>query len=434
PTAVPGLELIAAIERTESFGLFQQETTDPDADPPIIEDFAAIGSNNDNEQTVYSLQGRYAVSEQIEFEARTAFVDNEFAIPPTNPIFDLAQDNESFSAEALIRATDIGFLNRAVFGVTYERQTDVGENVPAALPLSFDGEIESVGIFGELEIGVTEKLALIAGARLEIDDRERELTFAADEAELDISDTQIIPRLGLRYDFSEDLTVGYFYSEGYRPGGIDFDFLNLVAGATTYGPETLRQHEVFARARFLDGRATLNVSGFYYEFDDAQISGAGPGGLFGNVPKARGIGGEAEATFALAGGVTVGGALGLLDAKITDPGPNLAEFDGAELPRAPNLTLSGFVAYQSDFGFDARAQIRHIGSRVAALDSPTSPSYTIVDFSAGYEFAVGENAYLRIEAFVQNLADEDVVISAFEDGSEVVGRPRTIGIGGTIRF
>ncbi|MEM7547596.1 MAG: TonB-dependent receptor, partial [Pseudomonadota bacterium] len=439
PEAVPGLEIVAAVERSELNNLFEQEA-DFGSDGFDLSNFAVVGSNNDNEQTVLSLKGVYALSDNIEFEASAAYLDNDFRIPPTNPTFDFEQETESVSAEALLRIEGIGFVNRAVFGFAFERQTEVGVNDAPALAISLDGEIVNYGIFGEIEFGLTDRLALIAGGRIEIDDRDRVLDVFGTAGTLDISETAFIPKLGVRYEVTDELTIGYQYTEGFRAGGIDFDLFDPSAGAVTYDSETLRQHEIYLRSRFLRDRAALNVSAFYYEFDDVQLSGAGgpgPSGLFdlfGNAPRAEGFGVEVEGAFEVTDWITVTGAIGLLDTEITDPGPELPEFQGAELPRAPNLTFSAGVSYVSDFGLDASATVRHVGEQSAFLGDDPVPSYTVVDLSAGYTFEVDERRTFRIEAFVNNVIDERIVLSADAPNSETVGRPRTFGLGGTFRF
>ncbi|MEO1612022.1 MAG: TonB-dependent receptor, partial [Pseudomonadota bacterium] len=415
----------------ERFNLFQSSTDSPGSEPPVRNDFG-LTSNNDNRQTTYALRASYEIDDGIELELRGSFLDNTFIIPNSNPLFDFTQDNETLSGEALLRIEDVGFVNRAVFGVAYDHQTDVGVNDVAFFPISFDGEIYSIGIFGEIEFGLTDQLALIAGGRLEIDDRQRLLTAFGQSGELDISETAFIPKIGLRYDFNDDASIGYQYTEGYRPGGIDFDLFDPAAGIVTYDSERLRQHEIYGRARLMDDRLSIGASIFYYDFDDAQTFGANPN-LFGNVPEARGFGGELEAAFEVIDGLTVSGGIGFVDTKITDPGPNLAAFDGDPLPRSSEITASAAISYVSPWGFDARASVNHVGSRPSSLGFGAARSYTVVDLAAGYEVFIADDASFRIEAFVNNVGDERVTFGN-DGGIEVLGRPRTFGIGGTFRF
>ncbi|MEO1613614.1 MAG: TonB-dependent receptor [Pseudomonadota bacterium] len=128
------------------------------------------------------------------------------------------------------------------------------------------------------------------------------------------------------------------------------------------------------------------------------------------------------------------------EAEIKDPGPNLAALDGAELPRAPNVTASAAVTWTPIEGFDATLGIRHVGSTASALGQAELDDYTVVDVSAGYEFALG-GADLRADVFVSNLFDEsystfeEEISPLFGGGSlSAAGRPRTIGASLTVRF
>ncbi|MEL6793676.1 MAG: hypothetical protein AAFP78_09495, partial [Pseudomonadota bacterium] len=85
------------------------------------------------------------------------------------------------------------------------------------------------------------------------------------------------------------------------------------------------------------------------------------------------------------------------------------------------------------WGFDARASVNHVGSRPSSLGFGAARSYTVVDLAAGYEVFIADDASFRIEAFVNNVGDERVTFGN-DGGIEVLGRPRTFGIGGTFRF
>lgn len=440
PTEIPDLELMATYEHSERFEIIER----------IVDDgsFDFSGANNfslpfDNNQDVFALEGRYFLSDSVIFEARGSYLDNRSETPPELALLALpfTLNTDSLAGEALLRIEGLSFVNRAVLGVAYEKQEEDGRSDPVSFPVSFEGEIENIGIFGEIEFGLTDRLALIAGGRLEFDDRSRSLQAFGSLGELDIADTAFIPKAGLRYAVTEDITVGYQYSEGWRAGGLDFDFLDPSAQAVTYGPERLRQHEIYTRSTFLDGRAGLNATAFYYTFVDPQLPGAGGisvngTGLFGNVPEARGFGLELDGFVEIVEGLTATAGLGLLDTEITDAGPSLQEFEGEELPRSPDLTFNLGLSYLSPVGFDASARLRHVGSSdLVAIGQSGQASYTVVDFSAGYEFEIDEDYSFRIDAFVNNVFDERVVLNPLDPiDSEVVDRPRTIGIGATFRF
>ena len=440
PATAEDLEVLLSVERTETRRLFQPGLTDGDADPLEFSNFND-GQNTDiNDQTVYAGRIRYDLSDSFQLEARAAFLDNVFEIPDTSPFFDYRQDTETVVTEGLLRFNDLGFVEKGVFGLAYESQNDDGDNPVAAFPLAVEGEIDNYGVFSEVEFGIIDKLVLIAGGRVEIDRRERLVTFAGDGSEASSDDLAFIPKIGLRYDVTTELVLGYTYAEGFRPGGVDFEIRNPAAGASEFDSERLRQHEIYARSRFLDGRLQLNGSAFYYEFDDAQVLGAGSttATLVGNVPEARGFGLELEGAFEIYPGLTLTGGLGLLDTEITDAGSVAPQFEGEELPRAPNIMANGGLGYVSDFGFTARVAARYVGSAPDAIGGPNLDSYVVVDLAVGYDLPIGDQLDLRFEAFVDNVGDEryvtDIAPSFSGRDLAVVGRPRTFGLAATVRF
>lgn len=446
PEAVPGLRIVATAERTNSFSAFADIVDEGASD--TISDINNFTLNTDNEQTVFSIQSNYAFSDQVEAEFRLSRIENDLQfIPFFEPVsgarrFDITQKFESNIVEGLLRFKDIGRLNRGVIGFTYENQDESIAAEPA-FPIAATGSIESLGIYGEADIAISDRLDFIVGGRFEQDDRERDLVSFGGTGSVSSDESTFIPKIGLRYQINENVTLGYQYTEGFRPGGLDFDVFDPDGTNTNFSSERLRQHEVYTRGTYLDGRATLNASLFYYEFDDAQLPGAGalitagPSAgfrLIGNVPEAKGYGLEVDGTYDFGNGVFLDGGVGLLNTEITDAG-NVPEFQGSELPRAPSITAVLGLSYVSDNNWDASVRVRHVGEQIRFLGAETNASYTTVDLAAGYNFELANGNTFRLEGFVNNLTDEKIDLGNFvSDDTRTTGRPRTIGIAGTIRF
>lgn len=451
PKAVDGLEVLFSVDRSEAKRLFQPGLVDGDPDDQELSDFVGITSTDDNTQTVYLGKVYYPLSDNVEFEGQAAFLDNQFLIPNTNPLFDFEQDTDTVAAEALLRFSNLDLVDKGVFGVAFENQEDKATNDVAFFPLDVDAEITNVGIFSEVEVApsqlaggdgsqvsVLDGLTFILGGRVEIDDRERFVAFGGSGSETQIDEVAFIPKVGFRYEFSQNLIAGYTYAEGFRPGGVDFDLFDPAGTVVEYDSERLRQHEIYAKTRLLEDRLQINGSAFFYTFDDAQVAGAAEGaagtlGLFGNVPSARGYGLELESALEVVDGVILTAGLGLLSTEITDAGASLSEFEGDDLPRAPEITASGGLRYVSPLGFDASVTVRYIDSITPALGSSAIDSYALLDLAAGYRLTVGNSVDVRIDGFVENVTDKTYVTDT-NGAAVVIGRPRTFGISGTIRF
>ncbi|MEM8796725.1 MAG: TonB-dependent receptor [Pseudomonadota bacterium] len=449
PAALPNLRIVGTAERINSFGPFGN-FVDEDGATDTITDIANFTSNLDNEQTVYSVQANYEFTNQIEAEIRLSRITNDLALVPffepvtaTQIFFPVSQDLDSNIAEGLLRFQDIGRLNRGVIGFTFENQDEevLGSDL---FPLIAEGDIRSLGVFGEVDIEILKRLDLILGGRVEDDNRERFLaTFGGvpgsslpfgGSASIDLDTLTFIPKIGVRFQATDNITVGYQYTEGFRPGGLDFSFFDPAATSTIFDSERLRQHEAYKRGTFFDGRATLNASIFYYVFDDAQVEGVGPSGLIGNLPEAQGIGGEIEGSYSFDNGFSVSVGLGFLDTEITDAG-SATQFEGSELPRAPKVTANFGLGYAVE-NWDASLRVRHVGGQTTALGEDETDSYTTLDLAGGYNYEHGSGVSFRLEGFINNVTGELIDLGNGINDLPVIsiGRPRTFGIAGTIKF
>ena len=105
-------------------------------------------------------------------------------------------------------------------------------------------------------------------------------------------------KLGLDYTPEEDLLFYVSVGTGYKSGGINVGFGD-PAEFNIYDEETMLAYEAGAKTRFFDGKAQLNFSAYYYDYEDLQIFDQfiGPyGSLFaiGNAPSADYHGFELE--------------------------------------------------------------------------------------------------------------------------------------------
>lgn len=470
PTALEGLRLLVSADYLDNERPLEGFVTD--VDDLVIDDsfpFFLRSSYEEVEQITLQARAEYEISDHLAVFTRFAYLDNELRFVDTQesvtldtpfgpfPIVsgETGFDKTQIEVEGYVQLRDLGILRRGVFGVIHNREEEDGFGTNA-FDFIVKGEIENTGIYGEAELSVdalVPGLSVIGGGRLEIDSRFRdaEAPTGNPASSADFDETVFLPKVGLRYDLNEVSAIGYTYSRGFRNGGVDVDLGASLQGApfvatATFEPEYIDQHEIYARTSLLDDRLDLSVAAFYYKWDDAQVPGASDiidsSGvrLFGNIPEAIGFGGEIAAAFQVTPEWRVTGALGLLETEIKDAGPNLAELEGSELPRAPNITASAAITWAPIDGFDATLGVRHVGSTASALGQRDLDSYTIVDIDAGYEFEFS-GADLRIDAFVTNVFDEryatfEEEISPLFGGGvlSAAGRPRTFGLALTARF
>ena len=203
-------------------------------------------------------------------------------------------------------------------------------------------------------------------------------------------------------------------------------------------PESLRQHELYAKTSFWDDRVYLGLGAFHYDHKDAQVAGAStvrsalgfP--MFGNVPGARGLGLELDTQIRLGRGFELSGGLGLLHTEITDAGAVLARFQGQELPRAPGVTGSLGLTYRAGNGFEAGLNTRLVGSTTSGLGQQKIDAYALLDLTAAWRMPVGLGE-LRLDAFIENVTDRRYFIYRAATLNSV-GRPLTFGLAATLEY
>jgi len=223
-------------------------------------------------------------------------------------------------------------------------------------------------------------------------------------------------KLGFDYHF-DDHMMGYAsYSRGFKAGAFDVraQAVLLGTGDLPVKPEELDAYELGLKSEFLDRRMKLNVTAFYYDWQDLQtfatIPGIGP--AFLNLPKSRLTGQELEWQFAPGDDWTLRLYGAHLDTEVTDVGtlgPDAA-IEGAPLPQAPEWTFNagifkGFAIGDQRLTLSANA--RYASEQWGTMNERPNTlvkSSTFFDASVGYEFGAA-NRY-SLTAWGENLTAE----------------------------
>src|SRR5207249_2035226 len=240
-------------------------------------------------------------------------------------------------------------------------------------------DLKQAAAFGEATLAATDRLNLTAGLRYYHFNEDRALIFDGFFAvPTDTTGTTnangVAPRFIVSYKASDALTLNAQASRGFRLGGIN-DPLNKplcsVQDTLTYGPlagswkdETAWNYEVGAKSQFAGGRASLNLSGFYMDIRDLQLTvtaGQCSSRLILNAPKARSTGIEAEVTASPNEHLDFSASLSLDNSKLRstlrDVAGNVisAIQDGNRLPTVPQVQWSAAVTYGWSVGAGSRA-------------------------------------------------------------------------------
>ena len=189
---------------------------------------------------------------------------------------------------------------------------------------------DSFGVFGSLSYDVTDQLTVSGGLRWTNDEKdfsvERFLSpFGAGPlGPLTASpeDDEISWDVSANYAVNPDVNLYTRIARGFRAPSVQGRavFGNTVSVADS---ETVTSYEAGLKTELLDGRLRYNLSGFYYELDDQQLTSVGGANntvaLF-NADKGRGFGFEADIEAILFEGFTATAGLSYNNTEIRDEG------------------------------------------------------------------------------------------------------------------
>ncbi|GEP52658.1 ligand-gated channel [Flavobacterium noncentrifugens] len=161
-----------------------------------------------------------------------------------------------------------------------------------------------VAFFGQASYSVTPKLDFTAGARYEVEkkDRSESNNLIEDNVITLITATEtdsktfnaFTPKLSLSYKITDNSLVYVSYAKGFRVGGFNIG----AAGANniTYDPEKSDNYESAIKNNFFQNKLKLNLTAFYLQQKDQQVgtSTDGVNYLMLNVGNMNNFGLEAE--------------------------------------------------------------------------------------------------------------------------------------------
>jgi len=217
---------------------------------------------------------------------------------------------------------------------------------------------------------------------------------------------------------NDDWLVYAKYSRGNKAGGYNAGAAMLFDTATAleFDGEVLISYESGFKTTFFDGKARLNASVFYYDYQDFQSFSQQGANLVVFNTDAENIGGEIELITNPAEGWEFMFGLSLQDAKQKD-----VEFGGEvrdrPMPNAPDVTFNGLARYEwaiFDGMMAAQLDFNYVDERVLnGIDHPGlfDDSYFVANARLGY---VTNDGKWDVSLWVRNLNDAEYVATTFD--------------------
>jgi len=272
------------------------------------------------------------------------------------------------------------------------------------------------------------------------------------------------PRVSIDYLFNDNV-MGYFsYTNGFKSGGFDMRGNQAVFPGTTDGfeSETVDNWELGLKTTALDGSLIFNVTGFFADYSDVQITTqqfVEVNGVPTNVTAVLNAGAqenkgvEIETVWQPSDFVRLTANLGFLDADITefltaDPGNPGEEIDISNTveplfsPEKTALLSSEF--FWGMFNGDGYARLSYVYTddiKVANLTPSTGDqeAYGLLDATVAYTTQDGK---WRFALNGKNLTDEEYLQAGYDFGPAInfisqlgfYGAPRTWSVSATYTY
>jgi iron complex outermembrane recepter protein len=258
-------------------------------------------------------------------------------------------------------------------------------------------------------------------------------------------------RMELDYQPSDDLlwylsynrgskSGGFTFSTGTPYGGTEVDFVNGIP----FDPETLNAFEVGMKSNLAGGMTTLNVSAFYYDYEDyqafSQISQVQT--VTNQDAEAQGL--EVELNARPTDRLTLQLGASFMDSKVKDIRlPDQATIVDHDLPQAPSVSGNALARYEFPLGagtMSIQGDVYYTDDFCfTTLCAPVEQeeSYTVANARIGYAAPGGR---WEVAAFVNNLFEEEYRVYAFDSSlfagvvAGVYAKPLTWGVTASVRF
>jgi iron complex outermembrane receptor protein len=320
-------------------------------------------------------------------------------------------------------------------------------NKIGATDMAFNQDATNYAIYAQGNIGLTDTLDLVLGARWTNDEKEGSYvqlvnnpfsrSFRAPEStDLELDDDQFTYRAGLNWRPYDDLLVFGSYSTGYKSGGFNSGAGNTALGQRRlFDKEESENIEFGVKSTLANGLARLNATVFRMDLNDFQDRGFdGTSFIVINAGNLRQQGLEIDGDYVVTENVRVFGALGYLDSEFTDypnasclPYPSQVnpsctqDLSGERANFSPEWSGSVGAQLEGDLGIGSlgylfRTDLNYMGEMgVSGLNdgNPQNLQGSVTQLSARFSVLFGENRNWSVSVFGENLTDEGFCSTRF---------------------
>lgn len=297
-------------------------------------------------------------------------------------------------------------------------------------------EGNSYAFFANLTYPVTNKIGFISGLRYE--HQESEFTDHKNKKYFDDSWDMLSPKVGLEYQASPEIMTYATVAKGYRSGGFNPHAPADESEYQSYDAEELWSWEIGTKNVFFDNRLILNISAYYMDIKDMQVSEAvivegvnQSTSYISNAAEATSKGIELEINGRITKGLTLSAAFGYNDIEFDKFKDSAGDYSDNKNPLAPEYTFSLGALYRHSSGFTAKIDYLGYGEMyLGKTNEFPMDAYEIVNMKLGYETEAFD-----IYLYGKNIFDEKYDLDGYFDGYYTMySDPGEVGLEAVYRF
>ncbi|MCZ8131997.1 MAG: TonB-dependent receptor [Steroidobacteraceae bacterium] len=256
------------------------------------------------------------------------------------------------------------------------------------------------------------------------------------------------PKFGLDYRLTDDVLLYASYTKGFKSGGYN----SYQPSNPVFEPEFIKSYEVGAKTDWAGGRFRANVSAFYYDYSDLQVTTFFQSlTLVSNAAEATIQGVDLELLASPVDGLNLGASVSWLDATYdeflfpyglcsplvlntpscagaTAGAVRVVNAEGNRLNNAPEIKANAFATYRFPLGgagsLEVLGQVSYTDDiYFNAANDPNlrQPAYTLVDARVSWTNPAGN---LEVAAYGKNLGDEEYFHNIIQFTSTSLPPPR----------
>jgi len=341
-------------------------------------------------------------------------------------MYNYLEEKEKYSQE--FRLSNSSDIFRWVTGISTDKSEVITtSHVPGTTITPATTDLKSLGVFIHTDYAINDKFSFISGIRYDKDN----IDYVESTTKRDFSDSEISPKISLKYQHNENNMYYTTISKGYRAGAYN----TLNGYPPEYNSETLWNYEIGAKNTFFDNRLVVNSSIFYMQVDDMQVRvavGAGSTQSYvDNAAKATSKGFEIEVNGKVTDSLELITSYGYADSVFDEYSDANGNYSGNKNTYVPNYNYNLGVQYRGEKGYFARADLSGFGKTYFNnANTKSRGSYKLVNAKIGYE-AKNYDIYL----YGKNIFDKEYhSIGMFGGNGAVISPPREIGVQLAYRF